>query len=237
MTELRERKKAKWADDREHPTKRALIDAVKLLLEQQPMSELTSEQVLEFSGKSKGSLYHHFEDFGDLVEHAQLERMSALLDKVFLRVKAHIVKDSDENLDLFEKILCLDVNVTNSFSIYLNNMTNDCVYIGKDSQRFCNKLAEPISSFKNSLSEFFKEILRSYPNSSAIGVHDLATVTMSFVLGKSLMFLCPYTDTYPLMDRKREAQIRAEEMVPQIKRSYRRSRSEGISLGVPICEP
>lgn len=221
MLDLKDVATAKKKPVREHPTKRALIDAVKLLLEQRAMSEVTTELVLDFSNKSKGSLYHHFEDFGDLVEHAQVERMSALLDKVLTRVKAHILKDADENLDLFERILDLDVKLSNSFSIYLNNMTNDCVSIGRDSQRFCNKLAEPISNFKNSLTKIFKDTISNYPNSSAIGVSDLATVTMSFVLGKSILFLCPYTDTYPFSDRKREAQLRAEEMASQMKRSNR----------------
>ena len=57
-----------------HPTKRALITTVLEQLKTLKPSEITSESVLDKSGISKGSLYHHFEDFDDLIETAQVIR-------------------------------------------------------------------------------------------------------------------------------------------------------------------
>ena len=78
-----------------HPTKRALITTVLEQLNTLKPSELTSELVLEKSGISKGSLYHHFEDFDDLIETAQVIRYAAyvdqsihLLTKVFQNAKS-----------------------------------------------------------------------------------------------------------------------------------------------------
>lgn len=51
-----------------HATKQALIDTVQSLLETQNPSTITSEQVLARARISSGSLYHHFEDFHDLME-------------------------------------------------------------------------------------------------------------------------------------------------------------------------
>lgn len=56
----------------EHATHRALIDCGVELAREFGMYGFTVEQLLTTSGISKGSLYHHFEDFVDLVECVQV---------------------------------------------------------------------------------------------------------------------------------------------------------------------
>ena len=56
----------------EHATHRALIDCGVELAREFGMYSFTVEQLLTRSGISKGSLYHHFEDFNDLVECVQV---------------------------------------------------------------------------------------------------------------------------------------------------------------------
>lgn len=63
-----------------HPTKKALVlDVVKRLDSQKPW-EIISDAVLESTGISKGSLYHHFENFDHLMETAQVFRYSNYMD-------------------------------------------------------------------------------------------------------------------------------------------------------------
>jgi AcrR family transcriptional regulator len=64
-----------------HPTKERLISYTAGLLCEKPGGVLKVEQLLMHSGISKGSLYHHFEDFLDLVETAQLRLFSETTDK------------------------------------------------------------------------------------------------------------------------------------------------------------
>lgn len=64
-----------------HPTKAVLVKTVVELLNTQLPSEVHADQVLEISGISKGSLYHHFEDLGELVETAQVYRYSKWITK------------------------------------------------------------------------------------------------------------------------------------------------------------
>jgi AcrR family transcriptional regulator len=50
------------------------------LLNDRPIAEIRSEEVLELSGVSKGSLYHHFNDFSDLINTALVYRFSQEVD-------------------------------------------------------------------------------------------------------------------------------------------------------------
>ena len=63
-----------------HPTKQILLDTTVALLDELGMEKVTSDLVLERSGISKGSLYHHFPDFGHLVDEAHVIRFSRSVD-------------------------------------------------------------------------------------------------------------------------------------------------------------
>lgn len=63
-----------------HPTRDRLITTMVELLNGSDPEHITADQVLTASGISKGSLYHHFEDFEDLVEAALIARFSVNVD-------------------------------------------------------------------------------------------------------------------------------------------------------------
>lgn len=63
-----------------HPTRDRLIATMVELLDGSDPEHITAEQVLSASGVSKGSLYHHFEDFEDLLEAALVARFSVNVD-------------------------------------------------------------------------------------------------------------------------------------------------------------
>lgn len=60
-----------------HPTKQKLLQAVVTMMDQTPPEDIHSEYVLKETGISRGSLYHHYEDFTDLLEDALLYRFAA----------------------------------------------------------------------------------------------------------------------------------------------------------------
>ena len=64
-----------------HPTKTRLIETTAELLDNQFPQDIQVDEILEKSGISKGSLYHHFEDLGELLEAAQVFRYSAWVDR------------------------------------------------------------------------------------------------------------------------------------------------------------
>ena len=69
-------------------TRDRLVAAVIELSVDRPTDEVKVEEVLELTGISTGSLYHHFEDFGHLQEMAMVERYNELLKAGLVMVEA-----------------------------------------------------------------------------------------------------------------------------------------------------
>lgn len=63
-----------------HPTHARLVDQVLAFMEEMPVEAVSIDMVLAASGVSKGSLYHHFADFQDLIETALSRRFAASVD-------------------------------------------------------------------------------------------------------------------------------------------------------------
>lgn len=68
------------AETAPHPTRVALLDVTKKLIAEHGTDGFTVEMVLSESGISRGSLYHHFDDFPDLVESALIELNRTYVD-------------------------------------------------------------------------------------------------------------------------------------------------------------
>ena len=63
-----------------HPTRERLIDTAVAMLDDRDVEQLNVNEVLEISGISKGSMYHHFTDFDDLINAALVRRFSRGVD-------------------------------------------------------------------------------------------------------------------------------------------------------------
>lgn len=65
---------------RVHPTKAKLMATATELSQAHHPDAITVDMVLEQSGVSKGSLYHHFEDFPDLIETVLVDQFTTSVD-------------------------------------------------------------------------------------------------------------------------------------------------------------
>lgn len=64
-----------------HPTKTRLIETTVEILDSKFPQDIAVDEILDKSGVSKGSLYHHFEDLGELLEAAQVARYALWVDR------------------------------------------------------------------------------------------------------------------------------------------------------------
>ncbi len=83
-----------------HPTKAILIETTVKLMDERSLDEIRSEEVLENSGVSKGSLYHHFTDFPELLNTALVARFAQEVD-LNIEIIANTLKRAKSKEELF----------------------------------------------------------------------------------------------------------------------------------------
>ena len=89
-----------------HPTKERLIRTVAMLMEENTVESITSDQLLAVSGISRGSLYHHFEDFSEVIEAAQVFRFGQFVNRTceVLAKLLIVAKSREEMLEGLEEV-------------------------------------------------------------------------------------------------------------------------------------
>ncbi|MFM2385109.1 MAG: hypothetical protein RL166_983 [Actinomycetota bacterium] len=87
-----------------HPTKEKLIATMVTLMDEHALSNIQVDDVLRESNISKGSLYHHFENFEELVEAALISRFAASVD-LSIQLVAAAVNDTKTAEAFVEKII------------------------------------------------------------------------------------------------------------------------------------
>lgn len=89
-----------------HPTRQRLLTAVVDMMDTTPPENIHSEFVLQETGISRGSLYHHYEDFTELLEDAMLSRFSAGVEASTGAIQNIVARSSnqEEFLSLLEGV-------------------------------------------------------------------------------------------------------------------------------------
>jgi AcrR family transcriptional regulator len=88
------------AQDRKE-TKQILIQTTSELMDEFSVEEISAAMVLERAGASKSSMYHFFEDFGDLLEATFLVRFAASVQASDRAIK-EIIETSTNKVEFFK---------------------------------------------------------------------------------------------------------------------------------------
>jgi AcrR family transcriptional regulator len=86
-----------------HPTKVRLIEVAAALIEEHGSQGFTVEQLLETSNISKGSLYHHFEDFHDVIMQAQVQRFARYVQED-IKALTDVLLVASSREDMFDRL-------------------------------------------------------------------------------------------------------------------------------------
>jgi AcrR family transcriptional regulator len=165
-----------------HPTKRALVQTVLDQLKTKKPSDLTSELILETSGISKGSLYHHFEDFDDLIETAQVFRYAAYVDQsIHLLTKVfQISKNKDEMVAELKKV----TRFTQSPDLMPQRMDRaTSISLANANPRMMQKLNDQQDRLNEALIDIFREARDRGWINPEIDLHAGAVFIQAYTLG------------------------------------------------------
>ena len=165
-----------------HPTKRALVQTVLDQLKTKKPSDLTSELILETAGISKGSLYHHFEDFDDLIETAQVFRYAAYVDQsIHLLTKVfQMAKNKEEMVAELKKV----TRFTQSPDLMPQRMDRaTSISLANANPRMMKKLNVQQDRLNEALIDIFREARDRGWINKEVDLHAGAVFIQAYTLG------------------------------------------------------
>jgi len=166
-----------------HPTKTHLIETAVKLLDNHLPHEIAVDEILDKSGISKGSLYHHFEDLAELLESAQVARYADWVDRsIELIVK--IISQAKTKEELFEGLKKMTL-LTQSAN-FKNFRYERARTIGNSQghERFQKLLAVEQERLTTSLTDIIREVIEQGYFDKKLNPHVFAVFIQSYTLGK-----------------------------------------------------
>lgn len=166
-----------------HPTKTLLIETAVKLLDTHLPHEIAVDEILEQSGISKGSLYHHFEDLAELLEAAQVERYAGWVDRSIELIVAIISKAKTKE-ELFEGVKKMTV-LTQS-SDFMDYRFERARTIGNSQghERFQKLLAVEQERLTSGLTDVIREVMEKGFFDKKLNPQVIAVFIQSYTLGK-----------------------------------------------------
>ena len=165
-----------------HPTKRALVETVLDQLKTTKPADLTSELILEKSGISKGSLSHHFEDFVDLIETAEVIRYAAYVDQsIHLLTKVfQSAKNRDDMVAELKKV----TRFTQSPDLMPQRMDRaTSISLANSNPRMLKKMNVEQDRLNEALIDIFREARDRGWISKEVDLHAGALFIQAYTLG------------------------------------------------------
>lgn len=166
-----------------HPTKAKLVQTAVDLLETKLPTEVSVDEILDISGISKGSLYHHFEDLGELLEVAQIARYAAWVDRsVGLIISIiSVAKTQDE---LFAGVVKMS-EITQSLEFRTHRYERARTIANSvSSPRFAAALAIEQKRLTDSLEDVIREVKEKGFFRKDLDTRVAAVFIQSYTLGK-----------------------------------------------------
>jgi AcrR family transcriptional regulator len=153
------------------------------MLENVKPSDIQADKVLEISGISKGSLYHHFEDLGELVEAAQIARYTKWID-ISVDVMANILPKA-KNLEELRQSLSMITKATQRHDLSKYRLERARALANAEGNlRFQKALATETDRLTSSLEDLCREVIEKGWFRKDLNPRALAVFIQAYTLGK-----------------------------------------------------
>ena len=166
-----------------HPTKAILVETVVELLESIKPADIQADRVLEISGISKGSLYHHFEDLGELVEAAQIARYSKWID-ISIDVMANILPKA-KNIEELRQSLSMITKATQRHDLSKFRLERARALANAEGNlRFQKALATETDRLTSLIEDLCREVIEKGWFRKDLNPRAVAVFIQAYTLGK-----------------------------------------------------
>lgn len=173
-----------------HPTRDRLIDTMVELLDGSDPEHITADQVLSTSGVSKGSLYHHFEDFEDLLEAALIARFSVNVDAT-IDALSNIIATVNSRDEAIEALRTLNVfNQAQSRSNFRLERAR-AAGLTYSSPRFHEALGAEQQRLTDAFTDLFKEAQNKNWMSTNLDARAAAVFIQAYTVGRVVDDIAP----------------------------------------------
>jgi AcrR family transcriptional regulator len=166
-----------------HPTKAKLIEATSKLLKTVDRAHLTSDMILEESGISKGSLYHHFEDLEELIEAALIQRYARWVD-ASIELMTQLLTSAASSDDIYSGLV--GVTRRTQSDDYKSERQNriDVLSRAGGSARFAKLLGEEQQRLTDALTDLIREAQERGFYKNEVDARAIAVFIQAYTIGK-----------------------------------------------------
>jgi AcrR family transcriptional regulator len=165
-----------------HPTKAKLLDTAVSLIDEFGPIGFTVDSLLERSGISKGSLYHHFVDFSDVIEQAQVIRFSRYIDED-IQALFEVLSSANSGAQLRERFESLVLATSDPSRADARSDRATIVGLARHSKNFADALGKEQQRVTDALADIVREAQERGFIRQDVDVRVLATFVQTYTLG------------------------------------------------------
>lgn len=159
------------------------METVSALLDQKSATQISAEEVLEISGISRGSMYHHFIDLDDLLETTQVYRYSKWVDGSIKFMYDFVI--TSRTKDELRKSLRKLTEITQSDERKAARAQRaHALALCASNERMAKKLAPEIQRLTDAITDVTEEVKNKGLFRSDVDAHSLSTFIQAYTLGK-----------------------------------------------------
>ena len=173
-----------------HPTKRLLVEATISLFGTLGVDEVTSDMVLEKSKVSKGSLYHHFSDFSELLELSKVYLVSEYVNSTITMMEL-LLKSCNSRQDLVTNLRGLTRRTQNEASERTRYIRIRSLAVAVHSPRLRLILASEQERLTNSFADLFREAQERGWGSKKVDPRAMGIFVQAYTIGRVLDEFAP----------------------------------------------
>jgi AcrR family transcriptional regulator len=165
-----------------HPTGIELVKTVDQLLTSKRSDEITTEEVLQASGISKGSLYHHFTDLSDLIETTLIYRYANWIDLSIMKMSS-LLNSAKTPKQLRDSLFEITWSTQKDS---LKNMRIERARIfaeAQGNQRLSDKLIEENDRMTSSIEDLVREVIDRKLFKPSLDPRAIAVFIQAYTIG------------------------------------------------------